>query len=72
MSDKGTQRIERRNVRRLYVEALVSGDEATLARVYAYLVRQGWAGGMSVEDAIAAVEMTGSFPGRVCVTDGTE
>lgn len=49
-------RIERRNVRRLYVDAMVAGDQATLDRIYAYLFRQGWAGGISVEEAIAAVE----------------
>jgi hypothetical protein len=50
------RRIERRNVRRTYIEAMVLGDEETLNRIYAYLVRQGWGGGISVEDAIAAVE----------------
>lgn len=49
-------RIDRRNVRRRFTKAMIEGDEAVLDLVYAYLASQGWAGGISVEDAITAVE----------------
>lgn len=51
-----TQTVTSQNLRLLHMEAMVAGDEQSLEQVYAYLVRQGWAGGVSVEEAITAVE----------------
>ena len=48
--------VDRHNVRRIYTTAMVEADEKMLNAVYAYLVDEGWAGGISVEEAIKAVE----------------
>lgn len=53
-------RVQRTNVRRLYEQAIGSGDDVLLRRVQDYLVGQGWIGGapgqLNIEEAIAAVE----------------